>query len=324
MKEIGGYLELEKIGGREYYPGLLKYNLGRTACADFLEKAGAKKVYLPYFLCASVTDTLKKYGFELIFYHIDEEFMPVRSEIPGYLRADEWLYINNAYGQLSNEVITDFKDRIENVLVDNTHAFFQEPVYGVDTYYSVRKFFGVSDGAYLYTKRNIAMPEEIDISNKRYSHILGRFEETASEHYQEMLDNAHSYDGEPPKRMSLLTEELLGAIDYETASKKRSENFAVLHELLGDKNLYSHLLKIPEKGPFVYPMLVKDGVTLRKQLAAEKIYVPTYWSNVINEMPQDTIEFEYACNMLALPVDQRYGEDDMRRVAQELRRISAL
>ena len=321
MKEIGGYLELERIGGREYYPGLLKYNLGRTAAADFLKKAGAKKIWLPYFLCASVTDTLKKYGFELYFYHIDKEFVPVRDEYPHYLRSDEWLYLNNAYGQLSNEIITDFKDRIENVLVDNTHAFFQEPVYGVDTYYSVRKYFGVSDGAYLYTKKNIALPEETDLSNGRYSHILGRFEESASAHYQEMLNTAHGYENEKPKKMSLLTKELLGAVDYEAAASSRSKNFAVLHELLGTKNRFAKYLKVPEKGPFVYPMLVDDGIKIRKLLAAEKIFVPTYWSNLIDECEKDTVEYDYARNMLALPVDQRYGEEEMRRVAEAVKAL---
>ena len=31
MNEIGGYLELENFTGEEYYPELLKLNLGRTA-----------------------------------------------------------------------------------------------------------------------------------------------------------------------------------------------------------------------------------------------------------------------------------------------------
>ena len=321
MKEIGGYLELEKIGGREYYPGFLKYNLGRTAAADFLKKAGAKKVWLPYFLCASVTDTLKKWGFELYFYHIDEEFLPVKSDIPAYLRADEWLYINNAYGQLDAAVIKDFKEVYDNTLCDNTHAFFEEPSFDTATYYSVRKFFGVSDGAYLFPDRKIAPPDETDVSNTRYSHILGRFEENASAHYKEMLDTAHGYDKEPAKKMSLLTQELLGAIDYEAAAKKRSENFALLDELLGGHNLYENLLKTPKKGPFVYPMLVKDGVQIRKQLAAEKIYVPTYWSNVIDECEEGTVENNYARNMLALPVDQRYGEEEMRRVAETVKAL---
>ena len=51
MKEIGGYLELERFGGQEYYPDLFKFNLGRTAITWYLKETGVKRVYLPDFLC---------------------------------------------------------------------------------------------------------------------------------------------------------------------------------------------------------------------------------------------------------------------------------
>ena len=36
-QEIGGYLELEVFHGKEYYPDLVKVNLGRTALCWLLE-----------------------------------------------------------------------------------------------------------------------------------------------------------------------------------------------------------------------------------------------------------------------------------------------
>ena len=38
MKEIGGYLELEEMSGEEYYPDLIKLNLGRNALVFALEQ----------------------------------------------------------------------------------------------------------------------------------------------------------------------------------------------------------------------------------------------------------------------------------------------
>ncbi len=55
-KEIGGYFELEDFGGKEYYPNLYKVNLGRTALRWLLEGRGYTKIYLPVFLCESVTE----------------------------------------------------------------------------------------------------------------------------------------------------------------------------------------------------------------------------------------------------------------------------
>ena len=54
MNEIGGYLELENFTGEEYYPELLKLNLGRTALLFALDYLKVKKLWLPYFLCDSV------------------------------------------------------------------------------------------------------------------------------------------------------------------------------------------------------------------------------------------------------------------------------
>ena len=36
-KEIGGYFEMEELPGEEYYPDLLRLNLGRTAHAGTAE-----------------------------------------------------------------------------------------------------------------------------------------------------------------------------------------------------------------------------------------------------------------------------------------------
>ena len=58
-KEIGGYFELEDFGGKEYYPNLYKVNLGRTALRWLLEGRGYTKIYLPVFLCESVTESLR-------------------------------------------------------------------------------------------------------------------------------------------------------------------------------------------------------------------------------------------------------------------------
>ena len=64
-KEIGGYFELEDFGGKEYYPNLYKVNLGRTALLWLMEARRCKKIYLPFFLCDSVTGACEKSGAEI-------------------------------------------------------------------------------------------------------------------------------------------------------------------------------------------------------------------------------------------------------------------
>ncbi len=321
MKEIGGYFEFEHYEGQEYYPDLFKFNLGRTAIAHFLQEVGCKTLYVPYFLCDSVTDYCIRQGITLKHYKINRNFTPCIPDLPhAPLPADTWIFVANHYGQLSDRQILEVKEMYDQVLFDMTHAFFQRPLPGIDAVYSVRKFFGVPDGAYLSTERSISMPDETDQSFDRFRHILGRFEQSAGMHYQEMLDQAHSYTADPVRRMSPLTENLLKSFEYRRIAHQRLENYQYLHSQLGPHNLLRkhNILRTPDVGPFCYPLQVHNGILLRKQLAARQIFVPTYWNNVIQTMKHETLEYQYAANILALPCDQRYQKEDMRVLAHTL------
>ncbi|MEE3419695.1 MAG: hypothetical protein VZR02_01125 [Lachnospiraceae bacterium] len=318
-REIGGYLEMETYHGREYHPGLYALNLGRTAITWFFRKVGARKVWIPCFLCGSVIEALENEGFELRRYFIRPDLYPASESLPRTpLSETEWLLVLNNYGQLEDSYIKACANLYGNVLFDYTHAFFQKPVPGTNVVYSVRKFLGVTDGAYLQTEKPIRMPEETDASHTRCAHILGRYEESASAHYQEMLDNAHGYEGAQAKKMSPLTQNLLRSFDYEWIKTRRMENYQMLDSLLGGKNPLEieGFLRTPAAGPFCYPFYADKGTEIRRRLAARKIYIPTYWSNVLRDMPEDTLEHRYAANILALPCDQRYGTSDMKEVAE--------
>lgn len=83
-KEIGGYLELEELAGKEYYPDLYKVNLGRTALLWLLESRRCKKLLLPLFLCDSVVAACEKCDIQLEFYHLDQNLTPVLSRPGGW------------------------------------------------------------------------------------------------------------------------------------------------------------------------------------------------------------------------------------------------
>lgn len=316
MKEIGGYLQMEKGAGKEYHSDVLKLNLGRTALVFLMKAAGAHTLWVPHFLCGCVMDTCEKEGIHLKYYSIDRNFLPVLPNLPA---ENEYLYLVNFYGQLTDERIQDLAKLYPHMILDNTHAFFQKPLPGIPVLYSLRKFFGLSDGAYI-SPGNLPIGDfdhlPQDVSGGRMEHILGRYESGASKYYRTMLKNAHSLDDEPAKKMSLLTENLLRSIDYSAAKAAREANYSKLDALLGSGNCLP--LHMPE-GPFTYPFYHKDGIALRKKLAQNQIFVPTYWSNVIADMPDDSLEYDYAANILPLPCDQRYCPEDMAYLADTLK-----
>ena len=317
-KEIGGYLELEEPAGQEYYPDLCGVNLGRTALLWLMEARKCRKIYLPFFLCDSVTGACERSGAEIEFYHMDEGLHPVLEERT--LSEGEYLYLVNYYGQLTDDKIRKYKKIYGNIIVDHTHAFFQKSLKGVDTLYSCRKFWGVSDGAYLSTDAVLPMDKPVDHSNKRMGHILGRYEENAGVYYQEMLQNAARYEGMEIRRMSRLTENLLGAIDYETGRRKREENYRILSEALPSEFIFT---RVTPEGPFVYPYYHKEGLKLRRWLAEHKIFVPTYWKNILEECTESSLEYQWAADVLPLPCDQRYGKEEMQYMAERIKEWEA-
>jgi hypothetical protein len=314
MKEIGGYFGLEQLVSNEYYKDLIPLNNGRNALLYVLKTRGINKIYIPYYLCNSVSDMCIRNGYKFEYYKIDAEFMPIFNKT---LADDEYLYVVNYYGQLTNGKVLELKHRFAQIILDNIQAFFQKPLDGIDTIYSCRKFFGVPDGAHLSTDVRINEDLAVDNSRERMTHILGRYEGMASDYYNYFQNNDASSKSEPLKYMSKLTHNILGAIDYERVRWIRNKNYAYLEREFGAQNKLK--LVVPD-GAFAYPFYMENGIEIRKVLAQKKIYIPTLWPNVLNDMPKDSVEHDYAANILPLPCDQRYSIDDMKCVVEEMRK----
>lgn len=306
MKEIGGYFGLESLISNEYHEGLIPLNSGRNALLYILKAKKINKLYIPYYLCESISEICKVYGYDFEFYYVNNDFTPM---FEGKLGEDEYLYIVNYYGLLTSETILNLKDRFGQIILDNVQAFFQRPIGGIDTIYSCRKYFGVPDGAYLFTDVLLSKDLEMDVSKDRMTSVLGRFEGKAADYYAQFLDNESSYKNEPLRYMSKLTHNILGAIDYEKVRLIRENNYAFLEEKLSEIN--SLKLSTPI-GAFAYPLYFKNGAKIRRMLGEKKIYIPTLWPNVIRAVPANSIEKDYAVNILPLPCDQRYDINDMQ------------
>lgn len=312
MREIGGYLCLDKCNEPLKHEGAIALNSGRNCLAYLIEKKHIKKIFLPKFLCASVGDVCRSLGVVIEYYSIGKNFTPI---IPDKL--DGWLYVVNYYGQLDNKSINEYKEKYLLVIVDNIQAYYQEPCNGIDTIYTCRKFFGVTDGAFLYSDAELDDSLEIDFSSDRIEHIVGSFERGASAYYSGYVASEEKFENMPVRKMSLLTDNLLRAIDYDAIRKKRTDNFSYLHSRLAKLNKLD--LAIPT-GPYMYPLYIDNGAEIRKKLQQIKIFIPTLWPDVFNICSEDELEYDMAKNILPIPVDQRYGIEDMKYIVEEVLR----
>lgn len=314
MREYGGYIEFETFYGEMLHGNAIALNCGRNALAYLCEAKKIRKLYIPYFLCASVPNLCNKIGVEYEYYHITEQFEPIFS---GTLGSDEWLYVVNYYGQLSNMILGEWKKKYDRVIIDNAQSYFQIPVRSVDTLYTCRKYFGVADGAFLYTDKFIERNLPLDESFDRMRFLLGRFERSANEFYSLYAANNNLFASEPLKRMSTLTRNILHGVDYERIKRTRTANFTYLHAKFKRVNKLD--LNIPE-GAFMYPLYIENGPVIRKKLQQKLIYIPTLWSDVFEICDETDLEYDMTRNILPLPIDQRYSEDDMKYIYTEVMR----
>lgn len=314
MKTIGGYFELERNYGKEYHENATALVSGRACLCYLIRARQIRKISLPWFLCDCVEQTFREEGVEVSFYQIQDDFQP-SAEIT--VPPGAYLYLVNAYGRIDNEKLSQWKARFHRLIVDNTQAFFQAPLPGVDTIYSCRKYFGVPDGAYLYT--NVSYDGLIPTaeSRARVGHLLGRMETTAEAYYKVYKENDDALSQTGLQGMSGLTHNLLRGIDYQRVRMVRSRNYGALAQVLDARNLLSCG---NSDGAFCYPFFHPKGNQIKKLLIEHKIFVPTYWPNVLSGGHPDSIARYYAENIVPIPCDQRYGEDDMQYCADVLLR----
>ena len=228
MKSIGGFFELQLSNGNEYYPELIKLNTARN-CFEYLLKSRAYSLaYIPYFTCEVMLEPLEKLGIPYQFYTIDDQLNPVLDFDVG---ATECLLYTNYFG-LKQDTVQSLSEKYANLIVDNSQGFFSEPLKTVDTFFSCRKFFGVSDGAYLHIKESFKGKFERDISMGRFNHLIKSIDINKESAYPDFVANDNSLSRSPIRRMSHLTQRILSGIDYKECKYRRNANFMYLHDFL--------------------------------------------------------------------------------------------
>ena len=305
IKPIGGYFELELPVYPELHADAIALNSGRFCLEYVLRCRHYKKVYVPYFTCDSAIEPIKKLGIRYEFYHIDKEY-----RIIGEIRLNDGealMYTNywglqDAYCQL---LASKYGRRL---ILDYTQAFYSEPIIGIDTFYSCRKFFGVPDGGYLYTDAQADFAIAQDESYTRMSSLVKRIDISPEAGFQDFHDISSIFHEMPIRKMSNFTKRMMGSIDYEHAARRRIDNYNTLQQQLGGRKLNFGEV------PMVFPYTSEAGQELRRNFIANKVFVAKYWPNVDEWAGEHALETWMANHILPLPIDQRYDVNDMDRI----------
>lgn len=307
MKEIGGYFELELRNGESYYPNAVALNSARN-CLRYLVRAhNIQKIWIPAYTCPVVWEALEDEGCKYEFYEINEHFLPKHQ-----MDADAYILYNNYFGVCDKQV-EYMVATYPKIIIDNSQAFYSQKK-EINCFCSPRKFFGVPDGGYVYSIRYYDSVFSRDTSTPRISHLLKRIEIGANAGYNSFKRNDASLDHADILLMSELTKKLLHNIEYEQSAIRRRENFLYLHEQLSAKNELK--IELHESMvPMIYPYLPKEtGLNLKRDLIERKIFVATYWPG----QKDKDFGLKLQNDLIALPIDQRYGIDEMTYILEVL------
>lgn len=312
MRSVGGYFELELRNGRDYYEDAVCLNSGRNALEYIIIANNYDKIYIPYFTCDVLLEPFKRNNIAYEFYHINKILEP-EFDYKQIKQNEAFLYTN--YFGIMDDFIEALAIKAKNLIIDNAQSFYSSPLEKVNTFYSPRKFFGMPDGAYAFS--NFKLKQELPKDEKsidRMSHLLKRLAFDAETGYSDFSINDRSLVNQPMMIMSDLTKRIARSIDYNSIAKKRIENYKFYHENLAATNLLK-VVKNADQIPMVYPYQTKDS-SLRKRLLENKIYTAQYWPNVKEWVKDEDIESMLFNEIIALPVDQRYGVQDIEKICK--------
>lgn len=319
--EIGSFIELQFKKGQEYYNGdidIARLNSGRAAIYHALRITGCNTIWLPVYQCDTVRDFLNKKNVPIKYYHIDKNFNPID------LKQDkhEAVLLVNYYGIMSNKRMKELALKYQNVIIDNSQAFFCKPIESCMNVYSCRKFVGVPDGAYVIGKNAhwfLGKYEEGHSSDTSLF-LLQRVEYGCEgKAYESRKVNERRLEVEDIMKMSKLTQTILDGTDYEFIKRKRLENFKLACSLFGDINKIDPLVYCDEETiPMVYPLVAEDDKLLNK-LQKAKHFQGHWWSYLLNETKESDFENWLSRYIVPITIDQRYGKEELEYINSIIR-----
>jgi len=311
MKTIGGETELKNNELNEYFT-----DSGRSSIRLILYKLKGKLFLIPNYLCGIILEIFNDFEINYSFYDINNDLLIDKESIIN--QRYDVLYIINYFGQ--NHNVSDIVNNNKVVVEDNVFS----PFFINDQNYpnwigfnSFRKISPLAEGSLI--KSTFPLPDEkitndsAEFSKIKYKakdmkyHYL-QYHQYSEEEYLKLFKLGESKLDEKVSINNISTYSLFRLFDFMSCIEKeysvRKNNFNVL-----DEQLYDKAIKIKTIYPSFFILSVKKRDELRKYLFTKNIFCPVHWP------PIEGVSNQLNDTFLSIPVDSRYNEKDMNKIA---------
>lgn len=300
-----------------------------------------KIVCLPAFTCHTVYQPFMSKGYNVVMLPVEEDLaissnkaIKIIEDVkPGMVLFHKFFGFDTL--SEANSIIESVH-RIGGVLIEDLTQSMYSNIERLPADYfvgSIRKWCGVVDGGFAVCKEGLfpVHPTTIDTkleevtqkaSELKYRYMCG--ENIDKTEFLTKYSEAKDFIDNQIIKYSLspLSQIIQSNLDVDALSERRRKNFEfLLHGINGIEDIRPLFTSINSNVvPLYFPIICKDRTKLQKLLAENEIYAPIIWPKE-EDCPPINAEAEFLYdNMLCIPIDQRYDQDDMVRIIDTIKK----
>jgi hypothetical protein len=313
---IGGYNQLSITStGTNIHSGAYRFQSARAGLYAYLKQANVKIIYIPDYICYSIIPAIKELDIEIKTYAIDVSLMPT-TDFSTKIECNSRILVVNYFGLLHTKIEELISNDPEKFIVDNSQSLFSPYLQSTTTIYSPRKFIAVPDGGFLYSTEIIEMPIEYYDASNSFQHLVLRAAGQTDIGYQKFIEAETALEDFTPKRMSKVSEFLVGCNNFEHIKKRRTKNFHVYQSYFIKKNKIN--FDVDKEVPLCYPLVLEFSVdNIVEELRKKEIFTPRYWHNINNGVVGQNLFRK----TIFLPIDERLSIKQVNAVCHTVSKL---
>lgn len=299
-----------------------------------------KVVCLPAFTCHTVIEPFLQANYQVVTIPIDCKLCTTANEILSTIKESHAgiLLLHRYFGFDTlpniNSIIPILREMGVVLIEDCTQSMYSE-ISRIDADYyigSIRKWCGVPDGAFavcrdgIFHNKPTIYDTQLELKKKEACELKYRYIFKYQGDKQEYLSLYRMAEDILSKQeciytISDLSKIIQSNLDIPSMKRQRRINFqTLLSGVQGIKGINPIFDTIGEQeAPLYFPLLCEDRSAIQSMLVKNAIYAPIVWPKDA-VCPDVSVDANYLYeHLLCIPIDQRYGTDDMERIISVLR-----
>ena len=321
--------------GSEY--NVQYFKSGRNAIKALCQnlKSSEKRAILPNYTCETVIQPFLEEGWDVSFFKInrdltinEEDFQSLYHSIkPSVVLVHTYFGFQTLQNQA--QLIACKKDGTV-IVEDMTQSLFSNHYIAFADFYvtSFRKFFAIPDGGALIGRNDFCIVQTKKADEQITDVALDAFRlkgnyfsnptEAGKEKFRARYQELNKLIGKNDEITSIspISLEIISSCDKESICAARKKNYDHVYEKLADFSCVQPVLhqRAGDCCPLYLPVYAENRSCLQSYLAQKNIYCPVIWPR-----PQQIHIFDNETrymydHMLCIPIDQRYGEEEMNYI----------